>query len=235
MGTAMRPQDVAAFQVEDPLAYLPLKTITQYQRDQIIFDEKNPPERLYLVVQGRVKLVSTPEPDITVALGIVGTEQFFGTECLLGLPGSGIAAVAIEPTKVMSWSGLDIEMAIAKEPRLGIALMQTVAGTCIDMEERLQSLAIEKTPERVARAILNFTERVGELQEDGAYRLAPLTHELIAQYIGTTREIVTCEMGELRRRGIVNYTRKRIVVNREPLKQYLTKLAQGRLSEGFTH
>jgi len=225
MVPSLRSIEAGGIQSEDPLAYLPLKTITQYQRDQVIFDEKNPPDRLYLVVQGRVKLISTPEPGITVALGVVSTEEFFGTECFLGLKEPPSTAIAIEPTKVMSWGEADLEQAILREPRLGIALMQTVAGTCIDLEERLQSLAVEKTPERVARAVLSFAQRLGEVQEDGSYRLPPLTHELIAQYIGTTREIVTCEMGDMRRKGILNYTRKRIVVQLDALRQHLNRLS----------
>lgn len=52
-------------------------------------------------------------------------------------------------------------------------------------------------------------------------RMLPLTHKLISQYVGSTREIVTHHMTDFRKRGFVNYSRKGILVNRAALKKWL--------------
>jgi CRP/FNR family transcriptional regulator, cyclic AMP receptor protein len=49
--------------------------------------------------------------------------------------------------------------------------------------------------------------------------MLPLTHETLAQYVGTSREIVTHYMNRLRRGGFVRYTRKNIVLYRDALKE----------------
>ena len=46
-----------------------------------------------------------------------------------------------------------------------------------------------------------------EAVEPGAVRLTGLTHQAIADYVGTSREIVTSEMNRLRRLGYLTYSR----------------------------
>jgi len=48
-----------------------------------------------------------------------------------------------------------------------------------------------------------------------------ITHELIAQYVGTSREVVTCHMTQFRRRDFVEYSRKMILVRSGSLKAWL--------------
>jgi len=52
-------------------------------------------------------------------------------------------------------------------------------------------------------------------------RMAPFTHELLAQYVGTSREIVTYYMNQFRRRGYLRYSRKGITLYRDALNSWL--------------
>ena len=52
--------------------------------------------------------------------------------------------------------------------------------------------------------------RSGTRQADGAVQIPPLTHETLSGYIGTSREIVTFHMNQLRRQGFLRYSRKGI-------------------------
>jgi CRP/FNR family transcriptional regulator, cyclic AMP receptor protein len=91
----------------------------------------------------------------------------------------------------------------------------------MDFKERLQGFALDKTPVRVARSLLRFAGRVGEPQSDGSVRIPPLTHQAIAEYVGTSREIVTSQMNLLRQRGYLTYSRKGINIQMEHLREYL--------------
>ncbi len=52
--------------------------------------------------------------------------------------------------------------------------------------------------------------------------MMPLTHELLSQYVGTSREIVTHCMNQFRREHCVHYSRKDgILVYRDALKEWL--------------
>ncbi len=84
--------------------------------------------------------------------------------------------------------------------------------SCIEQLDRIESMAVYQVPERVLLALLVFAADIGVSRADGATRIAPHTHEMIAEYVGTSREIVTNEMNRLRTLGLVNYSRKFIDV-----------------------
>ena len=52
-------------------------------------------------------------------------------------------------------------------------------------------------------------------------RMAPFTHELLSQYVGTSREIVTHYMNQFRRDGYLRYSRKGIILYRDAFKEWL--------------
>ena len=51
--------------------------------------------------------------------------------------------------------------------------------------------------------------------------MLPLTHELLSQYVGTSREVVTQYMNQFRRQGYLRYSRKSIILYRAPFREFL--------------
>ncbi len=209
----------------DALSYLPRKEMIRYRRSHVIYDQMRPSVGIYLVIQGRVKACVTLEDGTQAALGIYSRDDFFGESGLLGPQAYPERATTLEDTAVMMWTRAEIEEQIEQQPRLGMALVQMAVGRCLDLETRLEALANEKTPARVARAIAEFAERQGTPKEDGSIHVPPLTHQLIAEYVGTSREIVTFQMNQLRQSGYIRYSRRGIEVQLQALKEHLHPLA----------
>lgn len=220
MSIATRP--ISSRDVEDALMYLPRKGVTDYRRGQIIFMENQPSQQLHLVVRGRVKLVIPMEDGSQTLVDIFTTDDFFGESALLPSAAKhSERAIALDNASLMSWAASEIEEQVEREPRLGIALLQMLVKRSLDYEERLQDFALEKTPERVVRAVLRFAERTGTRAEDGSLRVPPLTHQLISEYVGTSREIVTFHMNQLRQKGLLRYSRRGMQVNPRALREHL--------------
>lgn len=207
--------------VEDALMYLPRKGVTDYNRGDTIFDEANPSKALHLVVQGRVKVTIPLEDGTQTVVDFFGTDDFFGESSMLGANAVPERAVAMDNVTLMSWTRAEIEEQIEREPRLGIALMQMQVKRGIEYEDRLQSFALDKTPERIMRALLRFADRLGSAAEDGSMRIPPLTHQAISEYVGTSREIVTFQMNQLRQEGFLRYSRRGIQVYADALREHL--------------
>lgn len=176
---------------------------------------------LYLVIDGRVKLSRVTESGTPVVVDIYHADDFFGESALLNAPREEEQAVALESTKVMTWTAEEIERLIGNEPRLAVALMQVVVKRCMDFKYRLESFSAEGTAHRLARALVHFADRQGESPEGDGVTIPPLTHELLAQYVGTSREIVSHHMSEFRSHGYVRYSRKGITIQRESMRQWL--------------
>ena len=60
--------------------------------------------------------------------------------------------------------------------------------------------------------LLQLATDLGTETEDGSTRVAHLTHETIAEFVGTSREIVSCQMNRLRRLGLIRYSRRHLDV-----------------------
>ena len=61
---------------------------------------------------------------------------------------------------------------------------------------------------------------MGDPEEDGSVRMLPLTHELLSEDVGTTREIVSQYMNQFRKQGYLQYSRKGIVLHRDAFQNW---------------
>jgi len=206
---------------EDPLTYLPRKAVQEFAKSRVIYDDQHPAAGLYLVILGRVKIGTTANDGGQTVGRIVRREGLFGESSLIGPVNRSESAVALDNVTLMSWSRNEIEQQVEREPRLGIALWQYLVRQCLDLQDRIESMAVHKTPERVMLAILQLAADLGSPMPDGSLRVASLTHHTIAEFVGTSREIVTFQMNRLRRMGLVRYSRKHIDVYAQALRENL--------------
>jgi CRP/FNR family transcriptional regulator, cyclic AMP receptor protein len=207
--------------LEDALAYLPCSAIQEFAKGMQIYGPGDTAAALYLVIGGRIKLSRISDTGVGVVVDIYHADDFFGESALLKLPRDAEQAIALESTKVMTWSTQEIETLIEKEPRLAVALMQVVVKRSVDFKGRLESFSVEGTVQRLARALLHFADRMGGEAENGAVTIAPLTHELLAQYVGTSREIISHHMAEFRSKGYIRYSRKGITIHGDTMNAWL--------------
>jgi len=198
--------------LEHPLHCLPRKPLLEFAQRQIIYHAGQRCDRLFVVLRGRVKIAGSNADGRETIARIVLKEGFFGESCLITSGPTTESARALDATAVMAWTREEIGDQIVREPRLGIALIQLVIRNCIEQLDRIESMAVYKVPERVLLALLRFSSNIGVFITSGSTRIAPLTHDTIAEYVGTSREIVTHEMNRLRTLGLLNYSRKFIDV-----------------------
>ena len=115
--------------------------------------------------------------------------------------------MALETAQVMCWTAEEVQDRIEKEPRLALALCEYFGRENLLLRERITTIANYKTGPRVMLALLQLSRSNGVTTSQGTSRISGLTHQAIAEYVGTSREIVTSEMNRLRRLGYVTYSR----------------------------
>ena len=207
--------------LEDPLAHLPCSSIAEYRKGQTIYNQDQPSTAIYLVIDGKVKISRLADDGHQVVVDIYQPDEFFGESAFLSLPQRSEQATALESTKLMTWTTSEIEEIIMKRPRLAVALLQILVQRTIEFTHRIESFSVDNIARRLARALIRFSERLGAVEEDGAIRMVPFTHELLSQYVGTSREIVTHYMNQFRRQGFLRYSRKGIILHRDAFREWL--------------
>ena len=203
--------------LEDPLDYLPCSKIVECGKGRVIYGPENPSTNLYVIIGGMIAVERIAGDRPKVLVEIYKTDDLIGESALIGLCDSHENAVAFDDAKLMIWSRTDVEALVLKQPRLGVALLQTFTQRTIELAERIESFSFEQIEHRLARSLLHFSERFGRKLEDGSIGMMPITHESLSRYIGTSREQVTQRMNAFRRLGYVRYSRTGFILHPELL------------------
>jgi CRP/FNR family transcriptional regulator len=212
-------------QLEDPLVYLPLSTVMECPQGYTIYTHDQGCGALYLVIRGRVKVSRVAAKGLQTVIDIYQADDFFGESAFLHLNHRSEEAVALEDTKLMTWTMPVLVECIMRRPPLAVALLQVLTQRTIEFKERIESFSTDSLARRLARYICRVSDRMGTVREDGSVQIGPFTHELLAQCIGTSREVVTYHMNHFRRQGFLDYSRKYIFVKLEILRRWVEELA----------
>jgi len=84
---------------------------------------------------------------------------------------------------------------------------------------------VDNIGRRVARTLIRLADRMGMPESDGSVRMIPFTHEVLSQYVGTSREVVTLYMNRFRREGYLRYSRKGMTLYKSAFQEWLRQAA----------
>jgi CRP/FNR family transcriptional regulator, cyclic AMP receptor protein len=205
---------------DDPLLYLPCSTILEYGRSEIIYTDEDPCTDIYVVITGMVRVSRLAEHGQKVIVDIYSTDEFFG-EAALVQSRRGEQAMALEKTMLMAWKSADVEELAERRPGLALALVKMMVRREIEFGDRLQSLLLDSIAVSLAKSLLRLSDRLGTPGENGFVRMRSFTHEFLAQYVGTSRELVNTCMNQFRRRNLLRYSRREIAVCRDRLIEWI--------------
>jgi CRP/FNR family cyclic AMP-dependent transcriptional regulator len=227
---ALTPQKV----FEDALSYLPRSAVRAFQKGQTIYGPERPSQGVYLVITGTVKICRMVDADrCPVAVDFYRTDDLFGEASLTGTS-EAENCVAMENTQVMMWTAAEIERISMERPALALALLQRAIQRSEHYKSRIESFAVDALPRRLVRALLDLSERLGEQAKNDSVEIKGFTHELLSQYVGTSRESVTACMTQFRAWGYLQYSRQGITLDGDALKNWLNEVRQPTTIAGST-
>ncbi len=174
---------------------------------------------LYVVLKGRVKIVRPSPEGQQKIVSIRYRGELFGELALSGSePRRSEEAVALDTMRIAVIRLTDFWNAVRRDPALMQNAMQLLAGRLAESHRHIESLVFDNNHRRLARALLALTNEAARAGEASVR----LTHEELAELIGSTREVVTGMMIEFRQRGLIDYKRGDIRPHLPKLLQFLS-------------
>jgi len=207
--------------LEDPLAHLPRSTILEYRKGQSIYTQAQPSPGICLIIAGTVKVCRVANDGRQVVADIYRVDEFFGESVLLGPAHLPEQAIALANTRIMAWTAGQMEEIVAGRPKLAVAIWQVLVQRNLDFAQRIESFSLDNVARRLARSLIRLAERLGAPAENGSVQMTALTHELLSQYVGTSREGITYHMNYFRKKGCLRYSRKGITLYRDVFEEWL--------------
>lgn len=184
-----------------------------YPKGSVILFEDDPGDSLFVVREGRVKVVLVAEDGREVILGILGVGEHFGELALIDDQPRSAHVVAMEDSTLLVLRREDFRRRVEQSPQVAWALLLELSRRLRRADEKIGSLVLLDVPGRIARVILDAADEAGgdEIEK-------PLTHQTIAHVIGASRETVSRAMREFVESGWISTEKRRIrITNRAAL------------------
>ena len=220
-GSADPSQSIA--QRSNPLLQLPCSIVRTLSKGETVYQQGQRAAQFCLILEGKVELIrSVAGRSDPMVIDVYGKDDFFGESAFITLlyPET---AVALGETRLMVWTAEEINDLLPARPKLALALIQFIVQRSLDLERRIEALAVEGIPSRLVRALVHFSERFGIRKNDGLLHMPPFRHRLLGQYVGTSREVISEYMSQLRNEGCIRYSRTNLAVDPEALAHRLTQ------------
>jgi CRP/FNR family transcriptional regulator, cyclic AMP receptor protein len=183
-----------------------MTVMTSCKRGSLIYGQDDRSESLFLLKRGRVTLYRLSPEGKKLTIAPIAPGTLFGDMEFTGSTLAGSFAEASEDSILCVITRRDLESLISRYPSIGIRLLNVLSRRMRDLEARLEEGLLRDMPARVAAAVLRLREEQGKDE-------VRVTHQELADTLGTYRETVTSTLGELQERGLVSLERTRIVVN----------------------
>ncbi|MGP1676908.1 MAG: Crp/Fnr family transcriptional regulator [Burkholderiales bacterium] len=177
-------------------------------RNAKIIGAGDPTDSLYIVINGRLKVLMSDEQGREVILSILGPGEFFGEMGLLDDSPRSASVVTLEACELLTISKIDFKRSLADNFELSLIVMRGLVKRLREADRKIGSLALMDVYGRVARLLLEMAEDIDGEKVVGK----KLSKQDIAKMIGASREMVSRVMRELQLGGYIEVRGRSIVL-----------------------
>lgn len=191
-----------------------ITTISTVPKGRVFYRPEEPGEVLFILKEGRVQLYRISPEGKKLVITTLGPHTLFGEMALLGTKMHNTFAEAIEDCLICVMSRTDLERLILNKPQVALRILEITGKRLREAEERLENMAFKGIPARLASLLLRLAE------EQSSETISGLTHQDLAESVGTYRETATQVLNDLKTGGFIDIGRKRIIIlDREGLEE----------------
>lgn len=167
-------------------------------------------DAVYLVANGVVKVSSLSPDGKESILAFIDQGELFGELALID-PGPREEFVeAVTRCTIVMIPADTVRQLLNQRSDLALAITKLVGLRRQRIERRLRNLLFQSSRERLIHLLLDLEEQFGLETEDAVHIRLKLSHQDLANLIGTTRETVTGILGDLRNEKLIESRRCKI-------------------------
>jgi CRP-like cAMP-binding protein len=181
-------------------------TVTHVPRGRVFYQPEDVSEVLFLLKEGRVQLYRISLEGKKLVIATLGPGTLFGEMVLLGQQMHNTFAEALDDCLICVMGRPDLERLILTKPQVGLRVLEITGRRLREAEGRLEDMAFKGIPARLASLLLRLAaERHSET-------ITGLTHQDLAETVGTYRETATQILNDMKTNGLIAIGRKRIQI-----------------------
>jgi len=181
------------------------------ERGELIVSQGSAGEGLYIVARGQIRVYLSDETGKEIILGLEGPGAIFGEIAVLDGEPRSASVAAMERTELLMIEGREFRQLLEVHTGLSLGVIAALAGMIRKLTDATQGLALQSAYRRLVARLYERT-----VEEDGQTVIPErLTHQLLADMIGCSREMVSRIMSDLAKGGYLRTEGKRWIIERK--------------------
>jgi CRP-like cAMP-binding protein len=177
--------------------------VSHYRQKQNIYTQGTPAYTLFYIQEGGVRLTTRTKHQPSAVTAILGVGDLFGELCLAGYPLRMSTAVALTASSIWTIHKKKMLQILRKQNKTSNSLVVYLVSSIKKYQDHVAELLTSSAEQRLARVLL----RLAHLEKNGpAFIEIPiLSHQVLAEMVGTTRPRVNLFMNRFRNQGFIDY------------------------------
>ena len=180
------------------------KRVLNPQKGEKLFAQGDKADAIFFIQSGKVKITVVSAAGKEAVIAVVGARSFLGEGALVGQPLRISTATVLAPSCVFRVEKLSMLQALHEQVELSEKFIAALLVRNIDLEEDLCDQLFNHSEKRLARVLLKLA-RLREHDVAADARIPLLSHETLAEMVGTTRSRITHFMNKFRTMGLIDY------------------------------
>ena len=201
----------SGLQRDELLKFAELTRERTYPKGSVILFQGDPGDSLYVLRQGRAKVVLIGEDGREVILGVLEPGAHFGELALIDDQPRSAHVIAMEDSQLLILRREDFRRRVEANPSVAWALLTELSRRLRRADQKIGGLVLLDVPGRISRLLLDLSSEStnGTIEK-------PLTHQTIAQMIGASRETVSRAMKDFQEANWISVERRQITISDRP-------------------
>lgn len=200
-----------------------IRSSSVYPEGAVLFMEKQDSRGVFVLCEGQVKLSISSSEGKTLILRIAKPGEILGLMAVLSGKPYEVSAETLRPSHIAFVRRDDFVRFVTQHPEASAGIVRQLSSNYHGACEQLRSVGLSLSAhEKLAKLFLDWS--AGSEQTTLGSRITmPLTHEEIAEFIGSTRETVTRTLSDFRNRNLVTLKGSTLMIsNRAGLENLVT-------------
>ena len=195
-------QTLTALRAEDP-SFNRLISTLRAERGTVVATAHDLASKMFVLMSGKVNLVCTNNEGRRLVIATLESGSIFGEGALNQHVDPNVFAETAEESASWVIPAAEARNMTMQYPILGWGLLQTYGQRLLQVENNLEDVAYKKLPERLAALLI-------ELNTDRNHVIKGISHQTLADYLGTYRETVSAILRDFKRQGLVELGYRKI-------------------------
>jgi CRP/FNR family transcriptional regulator, cyclic AMP receptor protein len=177
--------------------------VSHYRDKQNIYAQGAPAYTLFYIQEGGVRLTTRTKHQASAVTAILGVNDFFGELCLAGYPLRTATAVALTASSIRTIKKEKMLQMLRKTNKVSNSLVAYLLSSVKNYQDHVADLLTSSAEQRLARVLL----RLAHLDKSGpaVVEIPVLSHQVLAEMVGTTRSRINLFMNRFRKKGFIDY------------------------------